>query len=277
MSDIATALASAARQLECVSETPRLDAELLMAHALGMDRSAMLLGLRDLVVPPDFESLLGRRLRHEPVAYIRGYQDFWDLRLDVTPDVLIPRSDSETLIEAVRQYFGDHQPARILDLGTGSGALLLAALSLFPGAKGIGLDASQTALEVASTNAAKLGFARRAQFMKASWRDAGWNDSLGQYDLVLCNPPYVENDAALAPQVRDFEPHAALFAGIEGLDDYHILIPQIPGLLAPGGVAIFELGKGQDGAVGNMAANAGLTGSPHKDLAGIVRALSLLA
>jgi release factor glutamine methyltransferase len=277
MSDVATALADAARQLEHVSETPRLDAEYLMAHALVMERSAMLLQMRDLGVPQDFAALIERRAHHEPVAYILGYQDFWDIRLQVSPDVLIPRSDSETLIEAAQDYFGVRQPKYILDLGTGSGALLLAALSLFQDAEGTGLDASPAAIKVASANAAKLGFANRAQFIEASWREADWSSGLGQFDLILCNPPYVEIGAELAPQVRDHEPHKALFSGAEGLDDYRILIPQIPALLAPEGIAIFELGKGQDEAVGALAASCGLTPQPHKDLAGIVRALALTA
>lgn len=277
MPDIATVLADAARQLANISETPRLDAEYLMAHALGMERSAMLLQMRDLGVPQDFAALVERRAHHEPVAYILGYQDFWDIRLQVSPDVLIPRSDSETLIEAARDYFGVRQPKYILDLGTGSGALLLAALSLFPEAAGTGLDASPAALQVASGNAAQLGFANRAKLIEASWRDAGWSDGLGQFDLILCNPPYVETGAELAPQVRDHEPHKALFSGADGLDDYRILIPQIPALLAPEGIAIFELGKGQDEAVGALAASCGLTCQPHKDLAGIVRALAFTA
>lgn len=277
MSDAATALAEAARKLEPVSETPRLDVELLMAHALDMERGAMLLRLRDLQTPVGFAALVERRLTHEPVAYIIGEQDFWDLTLDVSPAVLIPRADSETLIEAAKVYFSDRQPKRIIDLGTGSGALLLAALSIFPDASGTGLDASRAALEVASGNATKLGFAERAQFIEASWREAGWSDVLRQFDLILCNPPYVETDAKLAAQVRNHEPHSALFSGADGLDDYRILIPQVLALLAPDGIALFELGKRQDEAVSNLAANAGLQSQPHKDLAGIVRALAFTA
>jgi release factor glutamine methyltransferase len=275
--DAVTALSGATQKLEAVSDTPRLDAELLLAHALGMERGAMLLQLRDLTVPDGFDALIHRRLCHEPVAYIIGHQDFWDLTLHVSPAVLIPRADSETLIEAARDFFSTRQPHRILDLGTGSGALLLAALSLFPNATGIGIDASPSALDIAQGNAAKLGFASRAAYMEASWHDAGWSDTLGQYDLILCNPPYVETNADLAPQVRDFEPHSALYSGDDGLKDYHILIPQIPALLNKGGVAIFELGMGQAKAVQNMATHAGLASQQHKDLAGIIRALALTA
>jgi release factor glutamine methyltransferase len=275
MDEIAAALADATHNLEAVNDTPRLDAELLMAHALGLDRSSMLLRMRDLAVPSGFAALIERRMAHEPVAYIRGQQEFWDLTLAVTPDVLIPRSDSETLIEAARICFQSRSPTRILDLGTGSGALLLAALSLFPEAQGVAIDASAKALAVAQGNADRLGFAARSSFLHRSWHDAGWQNDLGTFDLILCNPPYVETTAELAPQVRDHEPASALFAGTDGLDDYSRLIPQIPALLNAGGVAIFELGKGQDAAVGEMAAAQGLTVQPHQDLAGIVRALSL--
>jgi release factor glutamine methyltransferase len=278
MNDVATALAAAARRLGEVSETPRLDAELLMAHAIGVERSDMLLRMRDLSVPESYGSLIDRRMGHEPVAYIRGYQDFWDLRLSVTPDVLIPRSDSETLIETAQRHFADKaSPQQVLDLGTGSGALLLAALSLFPDAHGVGIDASKAALAVAKQNADSLGFTNRSSFKHASWREADWADDLGQFDLILCNPPYVETEARLQPSVHDHEPHQALYAGSEGLDDYRILIPQIPALLAADGMAIFEIGQGQESAVSDLAASAGLLSHQHKDLAGIVRALSFSA
>ena len=269
-------LVSATRALDGVSDTPRLDAELLMAHALGLSRNELLLRARDLATPPDFEALLQRRLLHEPVAYIRGYQEFWDLTLAVTPATLIPRGDSETLIEAAIGYFRDSEPpTRILDLGTGSGALLLAALSVFHGAEGTAIDASLDALAVAQANAERLGFGNRARFLRRSWRDAGWADDLGHFDLILCNPPYVETDAELAQQVRAHEPASALFAGADGLDDYKLLIPQISPLLATGGVAIFEIGLGQDAAVTQLAMAQGFTVQPHRDLARILRALSL--
>ena len=169
MRDAATALAEATQTLQATSETPRLDAELLMAHALRIDRSALLLRMRGLAAPPEFETLLARRATHEPVAYILGRQDFWDLSLEVTPDVLIPRGDSETLIEAAQKHFaGTAPPVRLLDLGTGSGALLLAALSLFREAAGIGIDASAPALAVAQRNADSLGFANRCKLRHAS-------------------------------------------------------------------------------------------------------------
>jgi release factor glutamine methyltransferase len=275
MTEAAAALANAARILQTVSDTPRLDAELLMAHAIGMNRGEMLLRLRDITIPDSFDALLARRRQHEPVAYIIGTQDFWDLTLNVSPAVLIPRADSETLIEATRDYFSERQPERIIDLGTGSGALLLAALSLFPNASGVGVDASAATLAIASGNAAKLGLAERAEFVGASWHDPGWTQGLGRFDLILCNPPYVETGALLDRQVREHEPAPALFAGADGLDDYRVLIPQISALLAPKGIAIFELGKGQDQAVGRMATSEGFLVQSHKDLAGIIRALAL--
>jgi release factor glutamine methyltransferase len=276
--DAVSALTEATSNLQTISETPRLDAELLLAHALNLERSEMLLRLRELQVPTDFAELIKRRRAHEPVAYIMGYQHFWDLRLDVSPAVLIPRADSETLIEAAQSHYANHAPPQsILDLGTGSGALLLAALSLFPDAHAIGVDASASALEVAQKNAQKLGFGNRTQFIEASWLDSDWHNDLDKFDLILCNPPYVESDAELAPQVRDHEPASALFAGEDGMDDYRVLIPQVLGLLSRDGVAIFEIGKGQDEAVSNLAISAGLNVSVYKDLADIVRALSFTA
>lgn len=266
----AATLRDAATRLTGVSTTPRLDAELLMAHALGMARSDMLLRQSDLAVPDAFAALLERRVAHEPVAYITGVQAFWDLELMVTPDVLIPRSDSETLIDMALE---GPAPARVLDLGTGSGALLLAALSAFPDATGVGVDASMGALAVAKGNAERLGFAARSEWLHKSWRDAGWSYGMGHFDLILCNPPYVEDDAALEPMVVGHEPHSALFAGPEGLDDYRILIPQIPALLNPGGVAIFEIGHSQTEAVSDLASKSGLSTEMRRDLAGKPRAL----
>jgi release factor glutamine methyltransferase len=274
MRDAATSLVEATQTLQATSETPRLDAELLMAHALRIDRSALLLRMRDLSAPPEFDELISRRAAHEPVAYILGHQDFWDLSLEVTPDVLIPRGDSETLIEAAQKHFaGIASPLRILDLGTGSGALLLAALSLFPDATGIGIDASPTALALAQRNADSLGFATRCQMRHASWRDDQWADGLGTFDLILCNPPYIESTLPLMPSVQNFEPHSALFSGADGLDDYSIIIPQIPALLLPTGIAVFEIGAGQERSVTAIADSAGLTTVAYADLAGIPRAL----
>lgn len=270
------ALRQAAEALAEVSDTPRLDAELLMSEAFGITRSAMLLGRMRDDAPPGFDALLQRRLGHEPVAYILGRQDFWTLTLAVSPGVLIPRADSETLIEAAIAAFHDHPPARILDLGTGSGALLLAALSHWPLSRGIGIDASAAALAVAHGNAVATGLADRAQLQLADWRTTGWTEALdGPFDLILANPPYIETDAALAPQVAQHEPHSALFAGPDGLDDYRILIPALPGLLTPEGMAVFEIGSTQSAAVRALAEGSGFDAQCCKDLAGHDRALIL--
>ena len=207
---IAPALREATARLSATSETARLDAELLMAHALGLSRADMLLRQRDLAAPATFAVLLDRRLNGEPIAYISGTRDFWTISLTVTPDVLIPRPDSETLIEAAQAMLAARPPRRIADFGTGSGALLLAALRLFPAARGVGVDASAAALGVARGNADRLGLPRRARFCLADWREQGWADPLGgPFDLILCNPPYVESGAALAQSVRAFEPAPA--------------------------------------------------------------------
>ena len=274
MTGLAPVLREATAALEGISPTPRLDAELLLAHALGIDRSAMLLQLRDLTAPDSYNGLLARRMADEPVAYITGVQAFWDLELCVTPDVLIPRSDSETLLEAAVDWFGeDNAPMHIADLGTGSGALLLAALSIFPDAVGIGLDASAGALAVASDNAQRLRFTDRAQFERRDWTKADWTEGLGRFDLILCNPPYIEDAAALAPMVSDHEPHNALFAGADGLNDYRILIPSLPHLLHAGGVAFFEIGYNQADSVRALGAEAGYLTELRHDLAGNPRVI----
>ncbi len=262
----AQALLAAGRRID------RFDAEVLLAHLAGVDRLALMAGPAEIDVDAAaFEALVARRATGEPVAYIIGSREFWSLPLRVTPDVLIPRPDSETLIEAAVAACKDRAPATILDLGTGSGALLLAALSEWPRARGLGVDASPAALAVAVGNARALGFGHRAVFANGDW-----GQGLRQrFDLILCNPPYVEADADLAPDVRDHEPASALFAGPEGLDAYRLLVPQLPGLLNPGGIAVLEIGSGQAAAVSELAKAAGFAPVLHRDLSGRDRCLVL--
>ena len=255
------ALTAAALSLGAVSDTPRLDAELLMAHAMGLDRNTLLLSHLDTPSPTAFDPLVARRLAREPVAYIIGTIDFWTITLRVAPGVLIPRPDSETLIEAAMTHFRGRSPSRILDLGTGSGALLLAALTEWPEATGIGVDASEVAISIARANAATLGLAPRATIQKGDWADR----LTEVFDLILCNPPYVETSAALAPEVLN-EPHEALFAGEDGLDDYRRLAPQIGPLLSPSGCAVIEIGATQAGPASALFKAAGFAVSLRKDL-----------
>jgi release factor glutamine methyltransferase len=270
---VGEAIRAAAERFAVTSDTARLDAELLMAHALEVSRSDMLLRHMREPAPLSFAALAQRRAAQEPVAYITGTAEFYGLELKVTPATLIPRGDSETLIEAALDAAGS--AGRALDMGTGSGALLLAVLAQRPAWQGVGIDASVAALAVAEGNGAALGLGARSEWLVRDWHAAGWAEDLGTFDLILCNPPYVEADAALDAQVRDYEPHTALFAGPEGLDDYRALIPQLVKLLSPGGVAIFEIGARQAEAVTALAAAAGFTADLRRDLAGRPRALVL--
>lgn len=250
------------------SATARLDAELLMAHALGTSRGDLLLSRLDQPVPAAFDALLDRRLRHEPVAYIVGKRGFWTIDLDVGPGVLIPRADSETLIEAAIKARAGRPPPRILDLGTGSGALLLAALANWPDAWGTGIDLAPAAVATATANAARLGLADRTRIVEADWDQA-----TGHYDLILCNPPYVASGERLPREVIDHEPAAALFAGADGLDAYRVIAPLLGGLLAPGGVAVVEIGWTQAAAVTALIEARRLSATLVRDLAGRPRAL----
>lgn len=267
-------LREATHRLASVSDTARLDAELLMAHALGLSREALLLGSLDAPAPAGFEDLVARRVAHEPVAYITGFRDFWTISLAVAPGVLIPRPDSETLIEAAVQYYssamcGRDGPSTILDLGTGSGALLLAALTEWPDAQGLGIDASDVALEVAGANAQRLGLAARARFALGDWGD-GLSE---RFDLILCNPPYVELGARLPADVQNYEPDSALFAGHDGLDAYRRLIPQLLPLLNPDVMIAVEIGATQATEVSELFAANGLSPQVMQDLGGRDRAI----
>ncbi len=254
-------------------EQPRMEARRLLGHAMGATAEALLRDSRA-PVPTDaaarFTAMLARRSRREPMAYITGSAGFWGLDFAVSPATLIPRADSEALVEAALE----HAPAarRVLDLGTGTGCLLLAVLSELPGATGIGIDIAPAAAALARRNARALGLP--AQFLAGDWAAA----LHARFDLVLGNPPYIEAAAiaGLMPEVAAHEPAAALDGGVDGLDAYRAILADLPRLLAPGGVAVLELGQGQAAAVAALAMAQGLEWvEARADLGGVPRAAVL--
>jgi release factor glutamine methyltransferase len=261
-------------------EGPRMEARLLLSHVLDCRAEDLLRDPRA-AVPLDqaqrFAGLVQRRLRHEPVAFLLGWQEFWSLRFAVSPATLIPRADSEALVEAALEAFPDRRaPLRVLDLGTGTGCLLLAVLSEYPNATGLGLDLNPAAAALAAGNARALGLAGRAGFLAADWAAP----LAGRFDLVLSNPPYIEAATipGLMPEVAGHEPRAALDGGADGLVAYRAVLADLPRLLRPGGRAVLELGAGQGPAVAALACQAGLeTAALRPDLGGIDRALVLSA
>jgi release factor glutamine methyltransferase len=269
---IARALADAARQLSETSDTARLDAELLMAEALHIDRDKLILAPPDRTIPKRFWTMVKRRTKGEPIAYITGRRAFWNIDLHVGPGVLVPRPDSEVLIASAIEHFdGTGGPMRILDLGTGPGTLLLAAIDIWPGATGVGIDVSRQAMSYAAANARRLGFEKRVKLKIGDWAQ-GIEES---FDLVLCNPPYVAEGAELGRGVREYEPDEALFAGQSGLEAYRALAPQLPRLLNKGGLAAVEIGHDQASAVTALLERDGLRARVVNDLAEQPRAVLL--
>jgi release factor glutamine methyltransferase len=258
-------------------DTPVLDARLIVQHALGIGWDTLYLK-EDQPLTQDerarLESELMRRVAHEPVSRIVGRRHFWTLDLAVSPDTLDPRADTESLIETVVATVPERsQPLKILDLGTGTGAILLALLAEYPNAAGFGVDLSEGALAIARINAESHGLTERASFARARWADG----LTGPFDVIVSNPPYIESGglAGLAPEVREHDPVLALDGGADGLDAYRAIIPAIPALLSPGGFAVLEIGAGQADAVTRIARENGLAPIGRRaDLGGIERALS---
>lgn len=262
----------------------RMEARLLLGSVAGLDAAALLARRHD-PLPAEADArlrtALARRAGGEPMAHITGRQGFWTLDIMVSPDTLIPRADSEALVEAALEAFPDPaRPLRVLDLGTGTGCLLLAVLAERPAAFGLGIDLSPGAAALAAANAVANGLAPRAAFLAGDWADA----IAGRFDLVLSNPPYIETAVIplLAPEVARHEPARALDGGADGLDAYRAITAALPRLLAPGGVAVLELGhwdgQGQGPAVAALGRAAGLAvRGIRADLGGIERALVLAA
>lgn len=274
---LACALGDGARRLTAAGiDTPRLDARLLLAHAVGVEH-ADLIRCRDDRLAEETEeaygALIARRAMGEPVARIVGEREFWSLPFVLGPETLDPRPDSETLIEAALAAFPDRgRVSRILDLGTGSGCLLLAALTEFPKARGTGLDIAAGALETAKINAERLDLTARASFIAGGWDAA----PAGPFDLILANPPYIPSGriAGLPREVRLHDPRTALDGGADGLAAYRALAPAFGARLSPQGVAIVEIGENQAEAVERIIMAAGLTPVGRRaDLAGRDRAI----
>jgi release factor glutamine methyltransferase len=274
---IGECVAEGARRLAAAGVADaRREARLILAHALGVEAVAVT-GYPERPVPDPgaFEALIARRERREPLSHLTGRREFWSLVLETGPATLDPRPDSEAVIEAGLETVADRAaPLSVLDLGTGTGCLLLAVLHELPQASGLGIDISLPAIAVARRNADRLGLASRARF-----ESGNWGRSLdGPLDLVLCNPPYIPiaDIAGLEPEVAVFEPRVALDGGPDGLDAYRALMPDIARLLAPRGAAVLEIGAGQREEVAHIVAREGLavTGV-SRDLAGRDRCLTV--
>lgn len=243
-------------------DSPSIDARLLLEAATGATRLDILtdpyraLGADQVGA---FEAMIERRLKREPVSRILGRKGFWKIMLNVTRDVLSPRPDTETVLDVVMQAFAPHQVVEMADLGTGSGAILLAVLAERGLARGVGTDISEEALAVARENAANLDLGGRAAFLRTEWA-AGLADA--SFDLVASNPPYIPTGdiAGLDPEVRDHDPRLALDGGRDGLDAYRVLAPEIRRILRPGGIFVVEIGWDQGAAVKALFEQAGFDG-----------------
>jgi release factor glutamine methyltransferase len=279
--DVQPTLREVQRQAEALLreagvDTPDLDARLLMQHALGMTREALMIQARARLTAPMVDRVMAavaRRAAREPVSRILGRREFWSLDFRLDPSTLDPRPDTETVVEAaLASCPGRDAPIRILDLGTGTGCILLALLTERPQATGVGIDVQADAVATARANAERLRLSTRAEF-----RQGDWGSGIGErFDLVVSNPPYIPDGeiSALAPEVREHDPIRALAGGQDGLDAYRALARQVPGLLRPGGAVALELGQGQAEAVGRMMRAAGLEDVATKaDLNGIERCL----
>ena len=262
-------------------EEPSADARVLVAFAVGV--TPVFLRMHpDFTIEPDIlnkiEAFADRRVKREPVSKIIETRGFWRLDFKVTKDVLDPRPDSETLIDETLKLFPDKAAAlRVLDLGTGSGCLAQALLCEYGNARAVGFDASDAALKIAAENAASNRLTERFETKSGSWDDPDWFWDLGQFDLVISNPPYIAESerADLAPEVVNFDPERALFAGADGLDAYRKIVPALPFLLRDGGVFVAEFGKGQHDAVREIVKAAGLDFHAFGiDLGGVARCLS---
>jgi release factor glutamine methyltransferase len=276
---LAQARRALARQFRAADlETAELDARVLIGHALGLDHAGLISAAAQPLSAANatqIESLARRRLVGEPVARITRLREFWGLPFIVTADVLVPRPETETVVETALALTGPDRTAapRILDIATGSGAILLALLSELPNAQGAGTDIDQAALGVARRNAVQLGLADRAEFIASSYGAA----IRGRFDLVVSNPPYIASSeiATLAREVRDHDPRHALDGGTDGLNAYRAIAADAMRLLAPGGFLVLEIGQGQENDVAQLLTNAelALRGEPRRDLAGIARVL----
>jgi release factor glutamine methyltransferase len=252
-----------------------IDAELLMCYVMDISREQLLLQGKDLVLSAQqekkLEDCLERRVAGEPIAYIIGYKEFWGMNFVVTPDTLIPRPDSEILVETALALSA--QPQTILDLGTGSGCLLLSLLKEISGSMGVGVDISPKALEVAKKNAAKLGLERRAEFILSDW----WERVPAQkFDLIVANPPYIpsENPVGLEKEVAKYEPSNALYGGEDGMASYRIIASQLRDFLATNGIAVLEFGYGQEEQVRAVFSEFEIV-KVAQDLSGTARCIAL--
>jgi release factor glutamine methyltransferase len=258
-------------------DSPVIDARLLVEAAAGVSRTDIIADPHRPLTADQIENLDGyltRRELREPISHILGAKGFWKIMLRVTPDVLTPRPDSETILDVVLPHFDAHASFAVLDLGVGSGALLLAILAERPAARGLGVDVSEEALAVARENAANLGLASRVALLRSDWASGLEAES---FDLVVANPPYIPTDeiSGLSPEVRDHEPRLALDGGADGLDAYRVLAPQIMNVLRRGGRFAVEIGPGQRAAVEALFATAGADAlATMSDLAGRERVVS---